>query len=83
MKIDSPLLSLISITEMLSIRCTMQFVDGENIRNEEVLLEDLSPNDRLAVEERLNRIDGYKIECFEEARLMLKRPMPGPLSSTT
>lgn len=68
---------------MLSIRCTMQFVDRENIRNEEVLLEDLSPNDKLAVEERLNRIDGYKIECFEEARSMLMRPMLGQLSNTT
>lgn len=60
---------------MLTIRCTMQFIVGENVQNEEVLLDDLSPNDKIAVEERLNRIDGYKIECFEEARSMLKRPI--------
>lgn len=60
---------------MLLIRCTLQFIGEENVRNEEVLLGDLSSNDRLAVEERLDRIDGYKIECFEEARSMLKRPM--------
>lgn len=60
---------------MLLIRSTIQFFNEENVPNEEVLLADLSPNDKLAVEQRLNQIDGYKIQCFEEARLMLKRPM--------
>lgn len=60
---------------MLSIRCTLQFFGEENVRNEEVLFGDLSSNDRLAVEDRLSRINGYKIECFEEVRSMLKRPM--------
>lgn len=60
---------------MLSIRCIIQFIDEENVQDEGVLMQNLLPNDRLAIEERLNRIDGYKIECFEGARSMLKRPI--------
>lgn len=64
---------------MMTIRCTVEFVNEENAQNEEpseeLPLQRLTLHDRQEVEERLGRIDEYKKECFEEARSMLKRPL--------